>query len=386
MSFFVSTGSEHCALTVGENVLGGRGEGALPLYALAIVPPGAVITVRPGAAPLVRRLSAAVVVKVDGEPLGATPRALRHGSRIDVGTCHLIFADASPGRGASPSRAAGEDESSQLTEVVAAVPAAPAARLVDARSGRTFDVPEAGLVVGRDRACDIAVSGRGVSRRHAVIAPSPQGYVLTDQSANGTYVNGVRVTGARALVPGDVLRIGADELRFETGASAAAPAADPQAATELIAAVPLGPGASQQERGRGGAAGAAAERAPAVPPLATLEVTGGPLAGSHFRVERPVCAIGRGEHNDVRLADASVSASHATLLLKGGAWFVVDLRSANGTYVDGYRVAGERALPPGGTIRVGSVTMRFRPLTRSSQTPHGTRRVVGFLKRLSRMF
>jgi pSer/pThr/pTyr-binding forkhead associated (FHA) protein len=39
---------------------------------------------------------------------------------------------------------------------------------------------------------------------------------------------------------------------------------------------------------------------------------------------------------------------------------VIDLRSANGTYVDGYRIAGERELPNGATLRVGKVEMVFR--------------------------
>jgi pSer/pThr/pTyr-binding forkhead associated (FHA) protein len=97
-----------------------------------------------------------------------------------------------------------------------------------------------------------------------------------------------------------------------------------------------------------------------------------------------VCAIGRAENNDVQLAHDSVSASHATLLLKRGTWYVVDLQSANGTYVDGYRVAGERALPEGATLRTGDVTMRLRQLTSVMKPSDPTQAMGGFWRRLSR--
>jgi pSer/pThr/pTyr-binding forkhead associated (FHA) protein len=35
-------------------------------------------------------------------------------------------------------------------------------------------------------------------------------------STNGTFVNGIRLTRERRLVPGDVLRVGETDLRFET--------------------------------------------------------------------------------------------------------------------------------------------------------------------------
>jgi pSer/pThr/pTyr-binding forkhead associated (FHA) protein len=127
-----------------------------------------------------------------------------------------------------------------------------------------------------------------------------------------------------------------------------------------------------------------------VPPtaavLAVLEVARGPLAGKSFRVERPVCAIGRGDHNDVRLNDASVSSSHATLLQKRGTWYVVDLQSANGTYVDGYRVATERALPDGGSLRAGDIVMRFRLTAAPRESPSATRGAGGIWRRLAKLW
>ena len=55
-----------------------------------------------------------------------------------------------------------------------------------------------------------------VSTRHALLEPRPDGVYVEDVgSTNGTFVNGGRVTTARLLVPGDVVRIGQTDLRVE---------------------------------------------------------------------------------------------------------------------------------------------------------------------------
>ena len=55
-----------------------------------------------------------------------------------------------------------------------------------------------------------------VSSRHAVLEPRPDGVWVEDVgSTNGTFVNGARVTTARLLRVGDVIRIGQTDLRME---------------------------------------------------------------------------------------------------------------------------------------------------------------------------
>jgi len=98
-----------------------------------------------------------------------------------------------------------------------------------------------------------------------------------------------------------------------------------------------------------------------------------------------VCSIGRGEQSDLRLRDDSVSSAHATLLRKGDTWYVVDLRSVNGTFVDGYGVAGERELHTGATLRVGAVEMLFRSFIGGVEESH-TRRKGGLWAWLKRLF
>ena len=68
--------------------------------------------------------------------------------------------------------------------------------------------------VGRGFAVDLRVEDRSVSRRHAIVVNDDDGVrVLDDRSANGTYVNGRRVTDA-PLRDGDVVVFGTVAARY----------------------------------------------------------------------------------------------------------------------------------------------------------------------------
>lgn len=54
------------------------------------------------------------------------------------------------------------------------------------------------------------------STRHAMLEPRPDGLWVEDVgSTNGTFVNGARVTTARLVGPGDIIRVGQTDLRVE---------------------------------------------------------------------------------------------------------------------------------------------------------------------------
>ena len=73
------------------------------------------------------------------------------------------------------------------------------------------------LTVGRGRNNDIALPEDDyASSRHARFEPRRDGVYVEDiGSTNGTFVNGIRVTRERKLTPGDVVRIGETDLRYE---------------------------------------------------------------------------------------------------------------------------------------------------------------------------
>ena len=96
----------------------------------------------------------------------------------------------------------------------------PAATLTMTRGpgiGSSFDIGSTPVTIGREAPCDVQVEGTWVSRKHARIAWSGTEYLIDDLgSTNGTFVNGERISGPRALQSGDLLQLGTKvELGFE---------------------------------------------------------------------------------------------------------------------------------------------------------------------------
>jgi hypothetical protein len=85
------------------------------------------------------------------------------------------------------------------------------------REGSDLVLNSAPLTMGRDAANDVELRGDDfASAEHARFEPRRDGVWLTDVgSTNGTFVNGVRLERPRKLAPGDMIRIGATDLRFD---------------------------------------------------------------------------------------------------------------------------------------------------------------------------
>jgi signal transduction histidine kinase len=80
--------------------------------------------------------------------------------------------------------------------------------------GRTFPVSGTSVLIGRGVA-DITLQSNDVSRNHARIARAGDELMIADLgSANGTFVNGTRITGAAPLKIGDRVQLGATQLVF----------------------------------------------------------------------------------------------------------------------------------------------------------------------------
>jgi hypothetical protein len=102
---------------------------------------------------------------------------------------------------------------------------------------------------------------------------------------------------------------------------------------------------------------------PSAPAAARLHVVGGPDAGGVHLLQGGQVRIGRSADADVPLDDPDVSRLHCVVTVaQDGLVTVADLRSTNGTAVDG-AVVGERPVPlsPGALLRVGESTLRLEP-------------------------
>jgi hypothetical protein len=84
--------------------------------------------------------------------------------------------------------------------------------------GGELTLDSAPLLLGRGSRNDVNLSrDEYASSNHARVEPRRDGVWLEDVgSTNGTYLNGIRLTNAKKLAAGDVMRIGETELRYET--------------------------------------------------------------------------------------------------------------------------------------------------------------------------
>ncbi len=80
--------------------------------------------------------------------------------------------------------------------------------------GKTYELSQDEITIGRDIANNIVVNDAEVSRRHARLRLQAGNYILEDLgSTNGSFVNGQRLMGPHALRPGEQIMFG-DHVSF----------------------------------------------------------------------------------------------------------------------------------------------------------------------------
>ncbi|MGD8227626.1 MAG: FHA domain-containing protein [Desulfobacteraceae bacterium] len=93
--------------------------------------------------------------------------------------------------------------------------------------------------------------------------------------------------------------------------------------------------------------------------MAKLYILGGPEKGRSFALERDLVTVGRGSESNIRIRDKSVSRRHLEIIRKGDTYFVKDLKSKNGTYVNGEQIEPEKPfeIKQGHPIAVGKTLL-----------------------------
>ena len=355
------------------------GQGVLPRHAVLLALPDGSVAVRPAAAD--------AELYLNDVRLTAEPSPILHGDKIRIGLHELLVTE---------SKRTGSTQyvdSSAIANLIGARAGPSGAakpigttggRLVCLTDGREYTVVSPALVFGREAGSDVVVSNKDVSRRHAEIMPTSNGYLLVDHSTNGTFVNGERIQGQRLLARADMIRIGDHEFRFYAdSAPPPPPATAPPPATggglgKAPEATPAAPPPGAAERLNDTFHGTAMPIAQPTPaavagPMASLLVRSGGQKGQRLSIRVPVINIGRGDYNDVVLTEESVSTAHAKLQRREGVWILTDVGSTNGTFVDGERVETELPVSPGATIRFGDVSVLFEP----TDDAYGTARSSG---------
>lgn len=209
-------------------------------------------------------------------------------------------------------------------------------------------------LIGRSDACELHLNDNAVSRHHAAILMRRGAFEVEDKnSRNGTMLNGERLSGRSALADGDLIAIGPFEIRFHAQGEAAdsRDSADAEgSATQFVAPEELS-GKARKPR---------APRAKPQPGQKNVKLVAaeGPLQNTVYRDWAEALAFGRDPANDVVLPDDSVSLKHARVERRAEGCWVVDLGSANGTFLNGVRVE-QAKLENGARLRIGLSTFAY---------------------------
>ena len=91
---------------------------------------------------------------------------------------------------------------------------------------------------------------------------------------------------------------------------------------------------------------------------ASLCVNSGSYTGQTFAVSPMGASIGR-QQGDIVLQDSTISRMHARILMTNGQFYIEDLGSTNGTFVNERRITSS-VLSNNDTVRLGNVSLTFK--------------------------
>jgi DNA-binding winged helix-turn-helix (wHTH) protein len=97
--------------------------------------------------------------------------------------------------------------------------------------------------------------------------------------------------------------------------------------------------------------------------MARLEIILGPHQGHSVPIEKTPWLVGRDESCDYTVESERLSRQHARIVSKDGRWFLINLKSTNGTYLNGNKLQDddERALTDDYEIQLGKIIIfRFK--------------------------
>lgn len=92
---------------------------------------------------------------------------------------------------------------------------------------------------------------------------------------------------------------------------------------------------------------------------AYVAITRGPRKGAQFSIHGEKMLIGREPPVDLLVEDRAASRRHAQIYRKNGKWYLKDLGSTNGTWLDGPLRSAERILWDGDVFRIGEWEFTF---------------------------
>jgi len=244
---------------------------------------------------IITPISAEAALSVNGDPVLTEKIALYPGDEIHIGDTDIHFRDA-------PSTAALQPEPALPGTVVAQTHYDRVLQVTTSKWTQDFPLHQETLTIGRHPQCDIVIDLPGVSQHHARLNWGNETYTLTDlDSTHGLTFAGDSIH-QKVLQDGDFFSIGNEvTLTYQV-----------------------------------------------IPQTDVIEQVETVVLRDHNSL-----TFGRDPRNTTVIDHPVVSRFHAQIDLKNGTWFIEDLQSSNGTYVNGRQIRSPHPLRPGDTIRIG---------------------------------
>jgi ABC-type multidrug transport system ATPase subunit len=208
-------------------------------------------------------------------------------------------------------------------------------------TARTFPLPDGDVLVGRDTTCQLQLENPTVSRQHARLVRKNDQVWIANLSKSGTLVNGQALQSQTLLMVGDEVRLASVTLVYAVRYEAS----DSGRALMDSAALLSRPGR-------------------AAPRMNGVTASVIPLGQARI-------SFGRGSDRTVVLPDSLISRRHAVLEPQADGFYLGDVQSRIGTYVNGKSIVRVR-LSPGDRIQLGPYVFRFEgQQLRYIQQPNG---------------
>ncbi len=191
----------------------------------------------------------------------------------------------------------------------------------------TYPLTKDEIKIGRGSKNEIVIHDNEVSREHAILRHTENGYEIEDLgSSNGTYVNGQQVDGIWLLSSRCIIELG-DMITFEyhTG--------EPNDETSEVRVNEIN---LEESTSHYLIVKVHSQKEPSVYPLLESSLT-----------------VGRGVANDVVIVEPEMSRQHFRLTAVGRGYKIEDMGSTNGTMVNGEVLSDERILSPNDVIQIG---------------------------------
>ena len=192
----------------------------------------------------------------------------------------------------------------------------------------TLPIDSSSIRIGRSATNDLAIPDPTVSRHQCVLTRRDGRLWLTDSSGQGTSVDGKRYTEIE-IKPGSRIQFGQLAMEIRKAQKEVAPATTLSGGkTDILCESPDHKHSLVLER----------------------------HGGKSIPLRRSL-SVGADAGNDLRLDDGFISSFHCRLTEREQGWFVQDLDSTNGTFVNEIRV-GEAKIEPGMQLRLGREIFR----------------------------